>query len=121
MSEQPISLATTTTTPARGRDAWSERLERFAHSGLTPAQFCAQEDVSLPSFYSWRRRLAADTSEHAPPSADGNAASLLAVRLAAPASALELALPSGVVLRIAPGADEATLRCLLRLLGVLPC
>ncbi len=62
-------VSATTTTAARGRDAWSERLERFAHSGLTPAQFCAQENLSLPSFYSWRR-LAADTNTQQTPPQD---------------------------------------------------
>jgi transposase len=120
MSE-PASFTATPTAPARGRDAWIERLQRFAHSGLTPPQFCAQEHVSLPSFYSWRRRLAADTATPVPPPADGNASRLLAVCLAAPVGGLELVLPTGAVLRIAPGADEVTLRGLLRLLGVLPC
>jgi transposase len=120
MSE-PVSVATTTTTAARGRHAWIERLQRFAQSGLTPPQFCAQENVSLPTFYSWRRRLATNTASQAEQAAGGNAASLLAVRLAAPAAGLELALPTGAVLRIPPGADEGTLRCLLRLLEVLPC
>jgi transposase len=103
---------------AAARVIWEERLTRFAHSGLRPAQFCAQEGVSLPSFYAWKRRLAAAAA------ADGAAAQeprWLAVRLPDPAAPLELALPTGVVVRIAAGADEATLRGLLRLLGVPPC
>jgi hypothetical protein len=48
------------------RQLWVERLARFPTSGLTPAQFCAHEGVSLPSFYSWKRRLAAETAEHDP-------------------------------------------------------
>jgi hypothetical protein len=48
--------AVTDTTPpprarAAARDAWADRLRRFAQSGLRPAPFCAQEGVSLPSFY----------------------------------------------------------------------
>src|SRR5437868_110354 len=34
------------------RQAWAERLTRFAASGLSVAQFCALEGVSAPSFYS---------------------------------------------------------------------
>jgi transposase len=101
------------------REAWAERLQRFAASGLSPAQFCAQEGVSLPSFYSWKRRLAADaqaTNPAVPPAPDW-----LPVRLPSPSPVLELTLPSGVSLRIPPGTDEATLRALLRLLGVTPC
>jgi hypothetical protein len=52
--------------PARSRaatqQAWAERLARFPDAGLSPAAFCAAEGVSLPSFYSWKRRLAAPTS-----------------------------------------------------------
>jgi len=41
------------------REVWAERLARFPDSGLTPAQFCALEAISSPSFYAWRRRLGA--------------------------------------------------------------
>lgn len=37
--------------------AWRERLERFSHSGLAVAQFCARESVSVASFYPWRKKL----------------------------------------------------------------
>ena len=36
---------------------WLDRLNRFAKSHLTAADFCRQEQVSLPSFYQWKRRL----------------------------------------------------------------
>jgi len=38
--------------------AWRERLERFARSGAMAKQFCADEGVSVASFYDWRRKLA---------------------------------------------------------------
>ena len=38
---------------------WQERLNRQAVSALTIAEFCAREDVSVPSFYQWKRRLLA--------------------------------------------------------------
>jgi transposase len=123
MSEQ-ATAPTVAPAPPRCRAAWEERLTRFGHSGLRPAQFCAQEGVSLPSFYAWKRRLAAEATGPRPAPADGAAAQeprWLAVRLPAAAAPFELALPSGVVVRIAAGADEATLRGLLRLLGVPPC
>jgi len=37
---------------------WTERLERFAQSGQTVAQFCQNEGVSQPSFYQWKKKLA---------------------------------------------------------------
>lgn len=39
-------------------EVWRERLQRFKQSGLTVANFCQREGISVPSFYEWRRRLA---------------------------------------------------------------
>jgi len=36
---------------------WRERLERFSSCGLAVARFCAQEHVSVASFYHWRKKL----------------------------------------------------------------
>ena len=44
-------------TRAAVRQAWIDRLARFASAGLNTAQFCAAEGVSLASFYLWKRRL----------------------------------------------------------------
>ncbi len=71
--------------------------------------FCRDRGVSEPSFYSWRKRLAtsqpvrfalvdAGTSHK-----DGHAP-------------VELILASGDRLRVAPGADAATLRTVLNVL-----
>jgi hypothetical protein len=99
------------------RQAWVERLARFAASGQTAAQFCAAEAVAVASLYHWKRRLAAP----APPAAPPDAPRLLPVRLAPAAAPLELLLPSGAILRVGPGADPDALATLLRLLGVPPC
>lgn len=37
---------------------WSNRLDRYRRSGVTLAKFCRDEQVSVPSFYYWRDRLA---------------------------------------------------------------
>lgn len=39
------------------RTLWKKRLGRFQKSKLTVAQFCQQENVSVPSFYQWKRKL----------------------------------------------------------------
>ena len=39
--------------------AWRERIGRYERSGLTVTRFCEREGVSAPSFYQWRKRLAA--------------------------------------------------------------
>lgn len=50
--------------------AVAERLDRFRRSGQTVAQFCDAEGVSAPSFYVWKRTLAA-TPADAPPTVVG--------------------------------------------------
>jgi hypothetical protein len=120
MSEVAVSAAEPQPPPcgrAASRQAWVERLERFAASGLSPSQFCAREGIALPTFYSWRRRLVAEADA---PTAEAGPR-LLPVRLAASPAPLELALPGGAVLRIGPGADPDSLRLMLGLLGVTPC
>src|SRR5262249_11497411 len=125
MSE-PVAVATEAPRSPHSRDAarqlWAERLARFAAAGLTTAQFCAAEGVSVASFYLWKRRLA-PTAPVAPPphSRPQPAPRLLPVCLPPRTAPLELLLPSGAVLRIDAGAAEATLRCLLRLLAVAAC
>src|SRR5947209_4942385 len=98
MSE-PADVPTVAPRPARCRAAahaaWTERLARFPASGLTPAQFCAQQGVSLPSFYAWRRRLAAQAASAEPDSGGDPGPRLLPVRLPAPSAAVELVLPTG--------------------------
>jgi len=51
---------------ARGMDPakvaqWTACLARFQDAGLTVVGFCEKEDVSPPSFYQWRRKLAGET------------------------------------------------------------
>ena len=84
--------------PEVTRRQWAERVERFHRSGQTIAQFCAAEGISQATFYVWKRSLA-DT----PP-----APTLVPIRLtpSPPTTALELALPSGAVLRF-PGDTPA--------------
>jgi len=93
-------------------ERWQQRLCRFARSSLTVAAFCTREGVSTASFHAWKRRLR-----------DASGPQFVPVRLTEPAAAapVELVLPSGCVLRLAPGGDPAWVRQLLDLLGVLPC
>jgi hypothetical protein len=37
---------------------WRQRLARFARAGTSVVQFCADEGISPPTFYAWRKRLA---------------------------------------------------------------
>src|SRR5436190_18078673 len=105
--------------PARSRAAtrevWLDRLARFPLSGLTPAQFCAIEAVSLPSFYAWRRRIAAEALSAAtrPDPSLEPGPRLLAVRVPPTTPAVELVLPTGTILRLPPGCDLAWVRSLV--------
>src|SRR5262245_28085713 len=92
--------------PRRGRQAWIERLDRFKDSGQSPAAFCAAEGVSLPSFYSWRRRLSAQTSDAAPTGAkQSSTPRLLPVLLQGQFALVEVVLLSGLVLRLPRDCD----------------
>jgi transposase len=102
---------------AATREVWLDRLARFPSSGLTVAQFCAIEAVSVPSFYSWKRRLAAISPDQG---GDGGPR-LLPVRLQPCGPAVELVLPTGAVLRLSPGCDLDWVRSLVTALGGAPC
>ena len=104
---------------AGAQQLWIERLARFSASGLRPAEFCAAEGVSLPSFYSWKRRLTTGSpATDAPATVPSTPAPrLLPVRLASAPAPLELLLPGGAVLRIPAGSDLAFVRSLVAALG----
>ena len=112
--ETPATAPRPRRDPAATRQLWAERLSRFRDSGLTAARFCAAEGLALPTFYQWRRQLAAGDPGPARPTP------LVPVRVAAPA-AIELALPGGAVLRFAPGGDPAVIAAVVRQLGVAGC
>jgi hypothetical protein len=100
-------------TPPRSREAtrlaWAERLTRFESSGQSVLDFCRAEAVSGQSFYYWRRKLA-------DPAATPPAPDFLPVRLA-PAAPVEIILPGGATLRLAPGCDPAFVRSLVEALA----
>ena len=41
---------------------WRRRIRRFSQSKLTVAAFCKKEQVSVPSFYQWRRKLSGSST-----------------------------------------------------------
>ena len=41
---------------------WAERIRRRRESGLTVAEFCEWEGVSVASFYNWQKKLGGTTS-----------------------------------------------------------
>jgi transposase len=104
--------------PATARRVWAERLDRFRRSGQTVAQFCAAEGVSEPSFYVWKRTLTAGAEPPGPPPAP----TLVPIRLTPlPAAPIELALPSGTVVRFPADARPELIVAVLRGLEERPC
>ena len=105
------------------QDLWQQRLQRFEPSGLSAVAFCAQERVSTASFYAWRRRLQPQPAKHASPHARSttDVARLIPVRVLAAAIPVELVLPGGAVLRLAPGCDLDFVRSLVATLEEQPC
>jgi len=96
---------------------WVERLERFAARDQTVAAFCAAEGISQSNFYLWRRRL---TRLDQVPAEAGPTVVPLRVT-PAPAAPIELALPSGGVLRFPADARPELIAAVLRGLEGRPC
>jgi hypothetical protein len=95
---------------------WRECIRRHVDSGLTIAQFCAREDLSVAAFHSWKRRLRLiDLADHRPVSPAPSTFLPVTVRVAEPALGDPLLivadLPNGIRLRI-PTAN-ARLACQL--------
>jgi hypothetical protein len=120
---------------SRGKERfWRSRVRRWRKSGLSVRAFCADEGLSEPSFYAWRRILAErDTERDAASDAasDRTATAFVPVRVVttepvAPSAnaaesvgataALELVLSGDRRLRIGPGFDGPTLQRLLAFL-----
>lgn len=119
MSAEPsASPATAPAAPSRdaARQKWIDRLDRFASAGLPVSAFCRHEGVSTQAFYYWRQKLAPTQ-----PAATPRPPRLLPVALLPPSGHLELVLPQGAVLRLAPGCDLAFVRSLVAALGESPC
>ena len=91
---------------AEKRSLWSERLQRFAQTDLSVVEFCRREQVSVPSFYQWRRKLG-DSSNGASACRPARA-SFLPVQVAAAAD-LQVSFPNGARLTL-PAADHELVR-----------
>ena len=94
---------------------WVERLERFAAGNHTVVAFCAAEGVSQSNFYLWRLRLAQLPS---------NQPKVVPIRVTpspAPATPIELGLPSGTVVRFPADTRPELIVAILRGLEGRPC
>ena len=108
----------------RGSDSakvkvWRERFGRFLASGMKVKQFCADEGVSVASFYDWRQKLTKraadrDGQEDCEPSHSGGRTSrVFAPIVVSPAPALvSIRLPDGVQIDV-PGDNLAAVRTVI--------
>lgn len=91
------------------RQFWQMVLETFKSSGLSVRQFCQQEGLSEPSFYSWRKRL---STPQKPDPGKGSPQPDSFIQISMPTAksgVLELILASGHTLRIPSDIDPAFL------------
>jgi hypothetical protein len=96
---------------------WRRMVRRWRGSCLSVRAFCAEQGLSEPTFYVWRRRFverAAATVQFVPVTVTPEQRPTMAAE--GSAGTLELVLESGRRLRIAPGFDAPTLTRLLTLL-----
>jgi hypothetical protein len=88
--------------------------------------YCAQHHLSEPSFYAWRAIVAQRDQQtaNAPPALAIQPAAVplfVPVQQPGPATALEVVLDNGVVVRVPCDFDPGTLRRLLDTLRSQPC
>jgi transposase-like protein len=101
---------------------WRGVLQRQAESGLTVAEYCRQESISGPSFYSWKRKLKErDTrsqAENHPGDTQSAAGQFLPVRIESvgPAASVRILLPQGTSLDVPSSIAPASLIDLLQAL-----
>ena len=90
-------------------DQWRERIAEQQRSGMSVRQFCRQQGLAEHCFYGWRKRLRTEGPLRFALLAPTGAA-------LATGSTVELVLPTGERLRVAAGANAATIRAVLEAL-----
>jgi hypothetical protein len=100
------------TSPRKIRE-WLRRLRRFQESRQSVAEFCRQEGVSQPSFYSWRKRLSSPPIFDCPPAR--SLSEFRPVRLL-PAAGVHVQLPGGTQF-VVPLADAGSLQLAIETLA----
>ncbi len=89
---------------------WQMVLETFKTSNLSVRQFCKQEGLTEPVFYSWRKKLAASNESAIDEQKDMSSSAFIEVAMPKNDPViLELILSSGNTLKINSGADSKTL------------
>ena len=108
---------------------WRRLLRLFRRSGRTVRDFCAEHEVSQPSFFAWRRMIAErdqqrrrhcqrDDCDADPQLQSDGQASFVPVRILSTTASMpfEVVLNGGRVVRVPAGFEAASLRQLLAIL-----
>ena len=94
---------------AAKRQEWSQRLQRFVEADVTVVEFCVEEQVSVASFYQWRRKLGTPVGSRATTRRVTAAAPRLDVpafvplQITSSATTVRMRLPNGVELWLPAG------------------
>lgn len=91
------------------RRVWRDRLRRFQKTSTTVAKFCEAEQVSLASFYGWRRKLQ-ETRDDSDGNNSESTATFLAVNVALAQADVRVMLPGGAVLELGTGLSKERLQ-----------
>jgi transposase-like protein len=93
---------------------WREQVAEHERSGVTVREYCRRAGLNEHSFYNWRAQLERASAQRRTQPASVQFAVIEASKsvLTGPAR-IEITLPSGEQIRIAEGADAATLRLVL--------
>jgi hypothetical protein len=97
---------------------WRRHVAAWRRSGLEIRSYCAQHRLSEGSFYAWRRELARRANERGKRPAPRS--KWVAVTVI-PEPTLEVALPTGVVVRAPAGAEPSAVAKLVAALRAESC
>ena len=102
---------------------WEAMLNRHSDSRLSIREFCAQEGISQPSFYSWRKKLRereltgiSSRASAGGKGEPGNGRAFLPLKLQDSASRLDLIHPLGYQVRVTGEVNIHALRQVLEVL-----
>jgi hypothetical protein len=101
---------------------WRDIMDRQADSGLSIRRFCANEGISQPSFYAWRRKIREQNGTDTRPRKSSRrmdepgSAAFIPLKLLDSAGTLEVIHPLGCQVRISGVVNTIALK---QVLGVL--
>ena len=101
------------------RERWRRLIAEQKGSQLSVEAFCARQKVSASSFDRWKQALGSEPAGARAPQAPPPR--FLPISLSGGSGSIEIQLPSGVVVRVPPGANEQSLSVVLRALEARPC